>query len=258
MDEIEKWMVFNKLQLNGEKTDFVITGSTSLLKKLNISTIKVSDSTVWKSPYVKNLGVIFDSHLSMEQQVSALCKSCDHQIHMIGKIVKFMTPRATEQIVHSFVTSRLDNCNSLLFGSPDKLIHRLGLQLIQLRAARLITHTKKHDHITPVMRSLHWSPVRSRIIFKILLLVYKSIHGLAPVYLSELIKPYAPEFNLRSGMKNRLKEPRTGLVTFGDRAFYKADPTLWNKLPTHITSSPTLSSFKQNLKTHLFIHAYDF
>ena len=73
---------------------------------------------------------------------------------MIRKIVKFLTPRATEQLVHSFVTSRLDNCNSLRFGLPDKLIHRL--QLLQHRAARFNTHTKKHDHITPVMRSLLW------------------------------------------------------------------------------------------------------
>ena len=211
-------MVVNKLQLNGEKTDFVITSSTSLLKKLNISTIKVGDSTVSTSPYVKNLCVMFDSHLSMEQEVSALCKSCGHQIHMIRKIITFLTSRATEQLVHSFVTSRLDNCNSLFFGLPDKLIH--CLQLLQHRAARLITHTKKHDHITPVMRSLHWLPVRSRIIFKILLLVYNSIHGLAPACLSELIKPYAPESNLLSGMKNRLMEPRTRLVTFGDRAHF--------------------------------------
>ena len=81
------------------------------------------------------------------------------------------------------------------------------------------------------MRYLHWLPIRLRIIFKILLLVYKSVHGLAPAYLSD-----APESNIRSGMKNRLIESRTRLVTFGDRAFYKARPTLWNKLPTHITS----------------------
>ena len=137
---------------------------------------------------------------------------------MIGKIVKFQTPRATEQLVHAFVTSRADNCNLLLFGLPDKLIHRL--QLLQHRAARLITHTKKHDRITPVMRSLYWLPVRSRIIF--LLLIYKSLHGLSPAYLTKCIGPHAPESNLRSGMKNRLIEPRTRLVTFGDRAFYKA------------------------------------
>ena len=123
------------------------------------------------------------------------------------------------------MTSRLDSCNSLLFGLPDKLIHRL--QLLHHRAAPLIKHTQKHDHSTPVMRSLHWLPVRSRIIFKILLLVYKSIHGLAPAYLSELIKPYAPESNLQSGMKNRLIEPLRRLVTFGDQAFYKAGPTLF-------------------------------
>ena len=183
----------------------------------------------------------------MEQQVSVLRKSCGHQIHMIGKIVNFLTPRVTEQLVHSFVTSRLDNCNSLLFGLPDKLIHRL--QLIQHRAARVITHTKKHDHITHVMRYLQWLPVRSRIIFEILLLVYKSLHGFAQAYKS---KPYPPESNLRPGMKNH---GQTRLVTFGDRVFYKAGPFLWNKVPTHITSSPPLSSFKQNLKTHLFIHA---
>ena len=67
-------MVVNKRQLNGEKTDFVITGSTYLLEKLSISTIQVCDSTFSTSPYVKNLGVIFDSHLSTEQHVSALCK----------------------------------------------------------------------------------------------------------------------------------------------------------------------------------------
>ena len=249
MDEIDKWMVANKIQLNGEKTDFFFTGSTSLLKKLNISTIKVDDATVSTSPHVNNLGVISDTHLSMEQQVSVLCKSCGHQINMIEKIVNFLTPCVTEQLVHCFVTSRLDNCNSLLFGSPDKLLHRL--QLLQHRAARLITQTTKHDHITPVMRSHHWLPVRSRIIFAILLLVYKSHHGFVQTHNSELIKPYPPESNLRPGMKNH---GQTRLVTFGDRAVYKAGLILWNKLPTHITSSPPLSSFKQNL----FIHANDF
>ena len=155
-----------------------------------------------------------------------------------------------------FVTSRLDNCNSLLFGLTDKLIHRL--RHLQHRAARLITHTKKHDHITPVMRSLHWLAVRPRIIFKILLLVYKAIHEVAPAYISELMKHYAPESTLQPGMKNRLIEPRTRLVTFGYPAFYKACPTLWNKQPPHISLSPTLSAFKQNLKIHLFIHAYDY
>ena len=215
MDEIEKWM-------EQRQTGFGITGSTSLLKMLDISTIKVCD---------------LDKPLCKKSQygaTSALCKSCDHQIHMIGKIVKFLTPRATKHLVHSFVTSRLDNCNSLLFGLPDKLI--------QHRAARLITSTKKNDHITPVMRSLHWLPVKSRIIFKILLQVYKSTHGLAPAYLSELIKPHAPESNLWSGMKNRLIEPRTPLVIFRKNLFLLSviDPFI-RLVPHYGTSCPLIS-----------------
>ena len=123
---------------------------------------------------------------------------------VISKIAKFLTPSATEELVHSFVTSRLHNCNFLLFGLPDKLIHHL--QLIQPRAAQLITHTKEHDHITPVMRSLHWSPARARINFKTLLLVYKSLHELAPGYFSELIQSYAPESNQRSEMKKNSEQ----------------------------------------------------
>ena len=109
MDEIEKWMVGNKLHMNGEKTDFVITGSASLLRRLNISKLKVGYSSFDK-PRGKNLGVIFDSHLSMEKQVSALCKSCGHQIHMIGKIVKnffSIEPHDSSHISRNMTTSHL-------------------------------------------------------------------------------------------------------------------------------------------------------
>ena len=168
----------------------------------------------------------------MEQQVSALCESCGHQIHMIGEIVKFLTPRATEQLVHSFVTSRLDNW---VYQTNSFTVYNFFS--IEQHDSSHIPRNMTRSHL----RSLYWLPVRSRIIFKILLLVYKSIHVLVPAYLSELIKPYAPESNQRSGMKSRLIEPRTRLVTFSDRAFYKAGPTLWNKLPP-----PPPHHFKSN------------
>ena len=102
----------------------------------------------------------------------------------------------------SFITCHLDRCNSLLYGLPDTLIAKL--QRIQNSAARLVTRTRGHDHITPVLYNLHWLPVKYRIIYKILLLTYKCLHGLAPDYLADLIQEYKPSRNLRSSSKLNL------------------------------------------------------
>ena len=95
-----------------------------------------------------------------------------------------------------FETAKLDSCNSLLYGLPQHLISRW--QSIQNTAARVVTRTRKFDHITPVLKQLHWLPVRYRIVFKILLLVYKALNETAPSYISELLKYHTSERKLRS------------------------------------------------------------
>ena len=101
-----------------------------------------------------------------------------------------LSQKDTEILVHAFITSKLDNCNSLLYGLPQFLIDHL--QAVQNCAARLITRSRKHDHITPILRQLHWLPVHSRIKYKILLLTFKALHGLAPSYITEMLQPYRP------------------------------------------------------------------
>ena len=83
----------------------------------------------------------------------------------------------------SFVSSRLDYCNSLLFGVTDSLVQRL--QAVQNAAARLVSGTRRSEHITPVLRQLHWLPVRQRIEFKMAVLVYKALNGFSPQYLAD-------------------------------------------------------------------------
>jgi len=118
------------------------------------------------------------------------------------------------------------------------------------------SHTKLGFHITPILMKHHWLPVKSCIKYTILLLTYKSLHGLAPQYITDLIHPYTQSRSLRSSDKDLLVVPKSRLKTFGDRAFCIGAPSLWNKLPHDIRSASSLSTFKNQLKTHLFTEAF--
>ena len=107
------------------------------------------------------------------------------------------------------------------------------------------------DRVEAPLQELHWLPVKYRIDFKILLLVYKSLNDKGPEYLKELLVPYAPSRSLRSTSSNNLVEPRTRLKTYGDRAFSVVGPKLWNKLPSSIKAASSVNSFKKALKTHM-------
>ncbi|KAL3056624.1 hypothetical protein OYC64_019162 [Pagothenia borchgrevinki] len=130
------------------------------------------------------------------------------------------------------------------------------LQLVQNAAARLLTGHKKRDHITPILASLHWLPIRFRIDFKLLLFVFKALNGLAPAYIAELLQRYTPTRALRSADQLLLIVPKTRLKTRGHRAFAAAGPRLWNTLPLHVRSAQTLGVFKSTLKTHFFSLAF--
>ena len=133
---------------------------------------------------------------------------CNH-LRNIARIKKYLTAGSTKSAVLSLLVSRFDYCNGLPCGIPEELIYKL--QRVQNNAAWVVTLTKKHDHITPVLKELHWLPVRKRIEFKILLLAYKCLHETAPSYLREMLKEYVPPQTLRSISKNLLCELRTNM-----------------------------------------------
>ncbi|KAF7705582.1 hypothetical protein HF521_020868, partial [Silurus meridionalis] len=120
-----------------------------------------------------------------------------------------------EKLVHAFMTSRIDYCNALLVGCPSSLINKL--QLVQNAAARILTRSRKYDHITPILSSLHWLPVKFRIDFKLLLLTYKALNGLAPMYFSSLLTRYNLPRSLRSQNSGLLVVPRIAKSTKGGK-----------------------------------------
>lgn len=108
-----------------------------------------------------------------------------------------------------------------------------------------------------MLASLHWLPVKARADFKVLLLTYKALHGLAPTYLSDLVLPYIPTRTLRSQDAGLLIVPRISKQTAGGRAFSYRAPFLWNGLPTNVRDADSVSTFKSLLKTYLFSRSYD-
>lgn len=256
LSEIKSWMQRNYLQLNSDKSDIIIIGPTSHNNTTHNFSLTFNNCTLSSSPYIRNLGIILDSQLKFDHHINHITKTAFFHLKNIARLRPSLTFSAAETLIHAFITSRLDYCNSILYGSSSKVLNKL--QYIQNSAARLLTYTRSRDHITPVLQNLHWLPITYRIQFKILLLTFKSLNSLAPPYLTDLLHHYTPSRALRSSAGNLLSlSVRTKHRTWGDRAFTVAAPTLWNSLPKPIRDCRDIQTFKSTLKTHLFKLAFN-
>uniref|UniRef100_A0A3Q3JTY3 Reverse transcriptase domain-containing protein n=1 Tax=Monopterus albus TaxID=43700 RepID=A0A3Q3JTY3_MONAL len=250
--DIKAWMSLNCLKLNDAKTEVIVFGR-------NMSGDPPPVDLGFLGQYVRSvvndLGFRIDSDLRMESQINAVVKSGFFYLRQLVKLKPFLSRQHLETVIHAFVTSRMDYCNALYAGVGQSGLARL--QRVQNAAARLLVGGRKKDHITPVLASLHWLPVHFRVRFKILLFVYKSLNGLAPSYLVELLHPYNPSRCLRSADQLLLEAPRARRKTRGDRAFAVIGPNLWNALPLYIRQAPSLPTFKSYLKTYFYSLAFD-
>ena len=228
MNDIQVWMSGNKLKLNPDKTEFIVFGAKDRYK--------------WLSD-------------SFPVNILGNCLSpTDVDLHHIRR---FLSVDTSVVIANALVSSRLDYCNSLFRSLSSHNATRL--QYVQNALARFVTGASKYTHITSTLRTLHWLPIRQRIIFKTLVLVYKYLTTVQPKYFAQYLSLYKSAMNTRRSNPKKLflqvphycASIHKSKVHFNNSFSYDA-LKLWNDLPRDIRSAPNLLCFKSRLKTYLF------
>ena len=267
-DSISSWMSANFLALNPSKTEFMIFGNAHQLSKLQNPILTLDSATIiHPATTARNLGFIFDKHLSLHDHISSLSKACFFHIRDLRRIRPCLNHRTASIIATSLVHSKLDYCNSLFVNLPSQELDRL--QFIQNSLARAVSRSSRFSHVTPTLKSLHWLKIRERVLYKTISLTYKTIQADQPLYLSNLLT-FQQQRSTRSSQLVTLARPSNpSHCQITDRSFYFNAPKIWNSLPASLrspkisdesSSRPRLSlthqQFHSQLKTHLFAHSY--
>jgi len=253
IDDVTTWTTTNRLLLNPNKTEVLWCSSTRRQHQLPTGPVRVGSTTVLPVSVVRDLGVYIDTNVTMRAHVTATVRTCFMALRQIRSVRRSLSRDALLTLIRALVISKADYCCSVLTGVSGTLLHRL--QSVFNAAARLVFSTRTSEHITPLLRELHWLKVPERIQFRLCVLTYRCLNGTAPPYLADTIQPTTDVDGrrcLRSGAAPTLVVPPTRRSTLGDRAFPAAATRAWNALPSSVRTIPSLMSFRRELKSTLF------
>ena len=262
LSAVQSWMAKNKLKLNPDKTEFIVLGTEKQQTKLaNHFPINIMGNMVSPCSKVKNLGVIFDSTLSMSKHVSLVRSSCFYHIRDFSRIRRILSKSVAVTLANALVGSRLDYCNSLMYGITQKQSRRL--QAIQNTLSRIISYLPRRASTSNARKLLHWLPVEFRVKFKLLVITYKALNTHQPPYLAGCLNEYScNRYTRRSNPDNKflnipvfIHKTHKSKSHF-DCSFEIAAPSLWNSLPLHVRTATSLASFRSRLKCHFFTLAF--
>ena len=203
---VQSWMSTNKLKLNPDKTEFLlIWNERQQSKYLYMFPIELLGVKTNPAKAARNLGVIFEENLTFHSHISTVCNACFYHMRDLWRIRRHLDLDSAKLLATALMSTRLDYCNSLQYGIAD--IDLARLQRLQNQLACLVTESLPFTRSIPLLRSLHWLPVRFRILFKINLLTYETLHEKTAVYLVSVLAASIPSRSLRSNNDNSLSVP---------------------------------------------------
>ena len=249
LDLVSQWMSSHFLKLNAGKSQLLIFTPKNIREHLCMDSVYIGNNVfIPVSLEALNLGVKLDFQLTFSPHISMVISQSYKQIYNIGQIRKYLEVEDLRTLVQALIVSKMDNCNALLYGVAEYEISRL--QKLQNSCARLIYGARKNESVSALLHQLHWLPVKPRIYFKILLIVFKFFQDRTPVYINECLEVVNQEnFTLKINRTN---------TAYGDRAFQNCAPRLWNSLPPYLKIIGTIDLFKKHLKHYLFTHFQEY
>ena len=242
---IDSWMREYFLKLNATKTKIMIVAPLSIRQDIIINGTFINGKCIRFVDCAKNLGVLFDNELTLEAQVNKVVSSCFSTIRLLSRVKFFLESDQLNTLVCSLIFSIMDYCNALYYGLKSETIDKL--QRVQNSAARLVMKVNRFDrvHMSDLFEKLHWLRVRERIVYKVLLIVHKSVNQAAPAELTEM-------FRFVQSDRTRKLVVNTYEGVMGKRAISVCGPKLWNALPKDLRLENSTDEFKKRLKTFLF------
>ena len=247
--KIRDWSFDNRLLLNASKTKLILFGSRQMIAKIPDFRLTLFGKELIPVPSAKDLGLLFDSNLSFGPHVVKMTSSCMSSLGQINRAKHALDRDLLTIVIQSLVFSKMYYCSIVWSNTTASNICKL--QAVQNFAARIITNSRKFDHVTPLRCELHWLPVKLHLFYRDAILTFKCMNGMAPDYLSEKFVHRGSTSGRCTRNSQTLNIPLYKSAT-GQRTFYYRAVSLWNDLPANIKTSTTLNIFKTNLRRYLF------
>ena len=263
LSEIKSSMIENFMKLNESKTELLVMGKPLVLKKHNLEVkIQFGDTTItptiFKGDSWKSLGVLLDASLNMERQVNNVKQKCSWDMTNLRTIRRYLDEKVKLMLIKQLIISKLDYCNALYMNLTKTRLRKLKSAL-NTGVRFIYDITDMNVDLTPYYKKAHILPIEQRIFFKVCLLCFKVVNGVAPVYLQELVTmssndPTLRESRLRPADVVQMKLPKISKLKATNRRFSNYAPEAWNSLPSRLRKIDNISIFKGQLKFFLFEH----